>query len=387
MAHLFLIAGHGNGDPGAVGNGYTEAERVRALANRIKALGGDDVTVGDTSKDWYKDNLISTLSIPKDWQVAELHMDSNPEGSPHGGHIIIKSGFSPDAYDTKLANFIGSVFPGRARLIVGRSDLQNPNVAATKGYSYRLIEFGFITNTNDLKTFNNKMDDIARGVLSCFGIGASEPDKWVWDDNKKEWWYRYSNGSYPKSQWLQLGGTWYYFDSNGYAVRNKWVWDGSYWYYFNDDCSMATGWKWVDTAWYYLNPQSGSTPKGAMLYGWQFIDNKWYYLNAMDLKGHQHGDMITGMFDQGIYTYYCRKEAEKGNPVGSMVTGWKWIKDAWYYFNVDLDCQPVGSMLKNHWLIENGHRYYLKDNGKMAKDESLEISGKTYTFNNSGEMI
>ena len=32
---LFLIAGHGEGDPGAEGGGYTEAERVRALAERM----------------------------------------------------------------------------------------------------------------------------------------------------------------------------------------------------------------------------------------------------------------------------------------------------------------------------------------------------------------
>lgn len=45
MAHLFLIAGHGAGDSGAVGYGYTEAERVRALARRIVALGGSNVTL------------------------------------------------------------------------------------------------------------------------------------------------------------------------------------------------------------------------------------------------------------------------------------------------------------------------------------------------------
>lgn len=388
MAHLFVIAGHGAGDPGAVGNGYTEAERVRALANRIKALGGDNVTLGDTSRDWYADNGISSLSMDKSWQIIELHMDS-ASASARGGHVIIKSGFSPDTYDTALANFIGGILPGRSNLIVGRSDLANPNRAAAKGYSYRLVEFGFITNSTDVNIFNTKMDDIARGVLNCFGIGSSSSgsDKWVWDNGKNEWWYRYSNGSYPKSQWLQLGNTWYYFDGNGYALRNCWLQKDGYWYYFNDDCSMATGWKWADTAWYYLNPQSGSVPKGAMLDGWQFIDGKWYYLNAQTMEGHKHGDMITGVFDQGIYTYFCREEKENGNPVGSMVTGWRWIDDAWYYFNVEMDCQPVGSMFKNHWLTENGHRYYLKDDGKMAKDESIEISGKTYTFNNSGEMV
>lgn len=93
MAHLFIIAGHGSGDSGAVGNGYTEAERVRSLASRIATLGGDGVTVGDTSRNWYRDNGISRLNIPKDWQILELHMDS-ASASARGGHVIIKSGFA-----------------------------------------------------------------------------------------------------------------------------------------------------------------------------------------------------------------------------------------------------------------------------------------------------
>ena len=39
MAHLFIIAGHGHGDSGAVGYGYTEAERVRALAQKLLDIG------------------------------------------------------------------------------------------------------------------------------------------------------------------------------------------------------------------------------------------------------------------------------------------------------------------------------------------------------------
>lgn len=177
MAHLFVIAGHGAGDSGAVGNGYTEAERVRALANRIKKLGGNDVTLGDASRNWYADKGISSLNIPKDWCIIELHMDS-ASASASGGHVIIKSGYTADAYDTALANFIGGILPGRAQLIVGRSNLANPNRAAAKGYNYRLVEFGFITNATDVSIFNNRMDDIARGVLSAFRIGSasvSEP--------------------------------------------------------------------------------------------------------------------------------------------------------------------------------------------------------------------
>ena len=110
MAHLFLIAGHGAGDSGAVGYGYTEAERVRALARRIVALGGSNVILGDVSRNWYADKGISSLKISKDWQILELHMDSNVS-TAKGGHVIIKEGYNPDQYDTALANFIVSFFP------------------------------------------------------------------------------------------------------------------------------------------------------------------------------------------------------------------------------------------------------------------------------------
>lgn len=173
MAHIFIIAGHGDGDPGASGNGYKEYERVRALAKKIKAYGGDNVTVGDTSRDWYKDNLISSLNISKDWQIVELHMDGASASSARGGHVIINSTYDPDKYDKALAEFISDILPGRSSTIVKRSDLANPKRAAAKGYPYRLLECGFITNAQDVKIFNGQMDDIAKGILSAFGIKAS----------------------------------------------------------------------------------------------------------------------------------------------------------------------------------------------------------------------
>ena len=169
MAHVFLICGHGAGDSGAVGNGYQEQERVRALGARIKALGGDYVTLADTSKNWYKTAGINTLTIPKDWQILELHMDSGAS-SARGGHVIIKQGYTADKYDNALAKMLKEILPGRSNVIVGRSDLANVNRAAAKGYGYRLVEFGFISNKNDVKIFNSRIDDIAEGVLKAFNI-------------------------------------------------------------------------------------------------------------------------------------------------------------------------------------------------------------------------
>ena len=169
MAHLYYIAGHGDGDPGAVGNGYQEAERVRALASALKSAGGDQVTILDTNRNWYADGGINNLSIPKDACLLEGHMDSGVS-TARGGHVIIKGGYQADEYDVALANMLSEILPGRADMIVGRSDLANPRRAAARGINYRLVEFGFITNATDVEIFCKNINEIAAEVVKCFSI-------------------------------------------------------------------------------------------------------------------------------------------------------------------------------------------------------------------------
>jgi hypothetical protein len=137
----------------------------------MEALGGAEVEVLDTSRDWYADNGISGLALPSDACLLELHMDS-AAASARGGHVIIFGGFSADKYDTALAEFIGCYFPGRSNKIVGRTDLANPNRAANRGINYRLLECCFISNADDVAKFNANMDAVAAGILGAFGIGA-----------------------------------------------------------------------------------------------------------------------------------------------------------------------------------------------------------------------
>lgn len=171
MAKLFVICGHGAGDPGADGGGYTEAERVRALGRRIKELGGDAVELGDTSRNWYRDGGLNSLKTDK--PVVELHMDASGVPGAHGAHVIIKAGFEPDEYDRALADRLSAMMPGRAEKIVHHSELANVNRAARRGINYRLVENGFIDSPIDLAYFNSHVDDIARAYLEVFGIAAS----------------------------------------------------------------------------------------------------------------------------------------------------------------------------------------------------------------------
>jgi hypothetical protein len=173
MPKLFVIAGHGDGDPGAGGwldsQWFDEAERVRALARRIADLGGGDVEVGDTSRNWYADALINEMDDPG-CPIVELHMDSAT--GARGGHVIYCGNVTPTAQDDVLAGKIAEMFPGRANSLVGRTDLANPNRAAARGFDYRLVENGFISSPEDLAVFNDSLDDLARIYLDVFGITA-----------------------------------------------------------------------------------------------------------------------------------------------------------------------------------------------------------------------
>ena len=89
-----------------------------------------------------------------------------------------------------------------------------------------------------------------------------------WVQDEKGWWYKRSDGSYPKNSW-------------GYEAYNG----KSYWYYFLDSGYMATGWVEVNGSKYYLFPNSDGW-KGRMLTDWQWIDGNCYYL---DPQGQNEG--------------------------------------------------------------------------------------------------
>lgn len=169
MAKIYVIPGHGAGDPGACGNGFQEAERVRTLAQKIKDYGGDNVILGDFSLNSYRSNIIGKGLVPKGCLILELHMDSAAP-SARGGHVIINAKFNADKYDEAIAKMISEMFPGRSTLISRRSDLANCNRAATAGYNYRLVECCFISNADDVAKFNSNMDELAKKFLECFDI-------------------------------------------------------------------------------------------------------------------------------------------------------------------------------------------------------------------------
>lgn len=255
MAKLYVIAGHGAGDPGAIRAGQTEAERVRALAKVLKERGGSQVEVLDTSRDWYRDGGINTLSLPAGAMLIELHRDSFDDPNVQGAHIEIQAGLDPDGFDIALAANLTAIFPGRSETIKRRTDLANANRAAARGINYRLAEVGFISNVKDRAIFDSRLNEIADAILNAAGIKET---KVGWMKDKNGWWYWEADGSWPKNAWREVNGYWYYFGNDGYAM---------------------TGWQYIKGEWYYLLPEKkDNLPECAMVTGWLYDNDEWYYL-------------------------------------------------------------------------------------------------------------
>lgn len=283
---LYVIPGHGHGDPGAGGGGQTEADNVRKLATRIKELAANpnDVVLHPFDRNAYAQGDLNSWKIPTGAQVVELHQDSSGTGTARGAHVIIKDGYSADSFDVALANKLSKILPGRASIIVKRGDLANANRAARRGINYRLAEVGFIDSIADRDTFNSRMDEIARAILEAAGVPAKGAGVATegWYKDSHGWWYENGDGTYKRScwwmpkrgewycfgadgyayeGWMQIGGAWYYFahaDESGLKqcqmVAGEWRKDSKgLWYWLSGDGSMAKS-RWVDRARYYVGP-------------------------------------------------------------------------------------------------------------------------------------
>ncbi|MDO5516141.1 MAG: leucine-rich repeat protein [Clostridium sp.] len=126
--------------------------------------------------------------------------------------------------------------------------------------------------------------------------------------------------------WTYIEGYWYYADASGNMYRNQWYFNGYNWYYLSGDGKMYTG-------------------------------------GPIDIGGVKY-----------MFSY----------PNGEMMTGWQYdhLMRAWNYFNPVSD-GTKGAMVKSKWVYTGGKWYYLKDNGNMARNTSID----GYYVDDSGAWV
>ena len=180
---ILLIAGHGAGDCGAVGNGYQEATLTREVVSLLKPILSKyaDVTVFDTSKNMYKFlKSGNTFNFKAFDYVFEVHFNAFDK-TAYGTEILVHPTEKGVSVEQNIINGVAALgFTNRG--VKRRTDLLNMNTCKkVQGVSYALLETCFIDNQNDMKLYQEKKQDvvqaIATGIVTGFGLKEDDPIK------------------------------------------------------------------------------------------------------------------------------------------------------------------------------------------------------------------
>ncbi|MBP5253863.1 MAG: N-acetylmuramoyl-L-alanine amidase family protein [Lachnospiraceae bacterium] len=162
-----------------------------------------------------------------------------------------------------------------------------------------------------------------------------------WQEIGGEWYYGRTGGPYATG-WQKIGGRWYYFNASG-VMQTYWQQVDGAWYYFGGGGAMVTGLRTIGSQTYYLKPG------GDMATGWQKIDGHWYYFASSGAMVRSGWRLIDGKW------YYFKDS-------GEMAFGWIRVGDTWYYLGA------TGAMATG-WQKIGGKTYYFTGSGAMAADE------------------
>ena len=185
---VLLIAGHGAGDSGAVGNGYKEADLTRKIvaALELKLKKHCSVGVYPTSRNAYDDVQNGTFAnhVPGGIRsynyVFEVHLNSSaddPDGNgvTTGTEIYITSAEEGYTVETAILKNVCSMgFRNRG---VKRKDFSVIATCKNYGVSSALLESCFIDDQDDVDLLVPNIDEFAQkvvdGIAEGFGLKAS----------------------------------------------------------------------------------------------------------------------------------------------------------------------------------------------------------------------
>lgn len=194
---ILLIAGHGGGDPGAIGNAYKECTLTRHLLeciiNRLPYSQYNlDVTKYDITKNCYEESKRGNIPNYSDFDfVLELHFNAFSDSSARGSEVLYRTDDRVKDFGEALLTKMGNLgFANRGVKL--RSDLLNMNNCYNKGVPYALFETCFITNAGDVSRYQATYNDIADAIIDAIAF--------AWDCEESEKIYRVQTGAFKNRQ-------------------------------------------------------------------------------------------------------------------------------------------------------------------------------------------
>ena len=181
---LMIIAGHGQGDSGAVGNGHKECDITRDLADRVVRYAlskGINVTLYDPNK-----NAVTQCRQGNTPQFAghnyclEIHCNASSNKEARGSMFYIHKdeiGWSVEENILQRLYKLGSTKAWDGVVKTNRQweeGLIVQNRCKAQGVSHGLLETFFITNKEDVAWYFANRDKIAeeivQGIIEGFGL-------------------------------------------------------------------------------------------------------------------------------------------------------------------------------------------------------------------------
>lgn len=179
MKNILIIAGHGAGDCGAIGCGYKESDLTREVAKLLKAELDSyaNVTIADTSKNWFSYLKTNVFDFRKYDYVFEIHFnscvdDEKGNGKTTGTEIYITTSEKGSSVEEAIVKNISNLgFKNRG---VKRKNYSVIYKVKQQGVSSALLELCFIDDLDDMKLYQSKKKEvikaIANGIITGFSL-------------------------------------------------------------------------------------------------------------------------------------------------------------------------------------------------------------------------
>lgn len=179
MLRIFLIAGHGDGDGGAVGNGYQEADLTREIVVRLPRYLENyaQVVIGDLNRNWFTWLRSNSFNFTPYDYVLEIHFNAGAEdeagdGFVTGSEIYVTTSESSVIVEENILDNLEQL--GLTNRGVKRKNFSVIAKAKAQGVSSALLEVAFIDDRDDMDLYQAQKDviaeSIAHGILEGFGI-------------------------------------------------------------------------------------------------------------------------------------------------------------------------------------------------------------------------
>lgn len=172
---LFLIAGHGGSDPGAVGNGYKEADLTLELRDLIASKLEDKYTIYKDVKEHSLNSVITWLKsiVTPSCLLVDIHFNAAATKAATGTEILVPDAFS--SFESKLATDlavnISKVLGIKNRAVKKESQSARSRIAILNVPAENvLIEVCFISNKSDIESYQKNKEVLADTIANTIWL-------------------------------------------------------------------------------------------------------------------------------------------------------------------------------------------------------------------------